>query len=32
MSAKDNKLDQIIKTIEANDIKFLKLELADIQR
>ena len=30
MSAKDKKLDQIIKTIEANDIKFLKLELSDI--
>ena len=30
MSAKDNKLDQIIKTVEANDIKFLKLELSDI--
>ena len=30
MSAKDNKLDQIIKTIEVNDIKFLKLELSDI--
>ena len=26
MSAKDNKLDQIIKTVEANDIKFLKLQ------
>ena len=30
MSAKDTKLDQIIKTIEANDIKFLKLEFSDI--
>ena len=30
MSANDKKLDQIIKTIEANDIKFLKLELVDI--
>mgnify|MGYP003294347773 CR=1 FL=1 len=30
MSAKDNKLDQIIKTIEVNDIKFLKLEFSDI--
>ena len=30
MSKKDNKLDQIIKTIEVNDIKFLKLELSDI--
>ena len=30
MSAKDKKLDQIIKTIEVNDIKFLKLELSDI--
>ena len=29
MSEKDKKLDQIIKTIEANDIKFLKLELAE---
>ena len=30
MSAKDNKIDQIIKTIEANDIKFLKLQFSDI--
>ena len=30
MSAKNNKLDQIIKTIEVNDIKFLKLEFSDI--
>ena len=30
MSAKDNKLDQIIKTVEANDIKFLKLQFSDI--
>ena len=30
MSAKVDKLDQIIKTIEANDIKFLKLQLSDI--
>mgnify|MGYP003307513282 CR=1 FL=1 len=30
MSAKDNKLDQIIKTIDANDIKFLKLQFSDI--
>ena len=30
MSEKDSKLDQIIKTIEENDIKFLKLELRDI--
>ena len=30
MSSKDNKLDQIIKTVEANDIKFLKLQFSDI--
>ena len=30
MSAKDNKLDQIIKTVKANDIKFLKLQFSDI--
>ena len=30
MSVKDEKLDQIIKTVEANDIKFLKLQLSDI--
>ena len=30
MSEKDSKLDQIIKTIEENDVKFLKLELRDI--
>ena len=30
MSDKDKKLDQIIKTIEVNDIKFLKLEFSDI--
>ena len=30
MSAKDNKLDQIIKTVEVNDIKFLKLQFSDI--
>ena len=30
MSAKDDKLDQIIKTVEENDIKFLKLQLSDI--
>ena len=30
MSVKDNKLDQIIKTVEENDIKFLKLQLSDI--
>ena len=30
MSEKDKKLDQIIKTIDANDIKFLKLQFSDI--
>ena len=30
MSVKDEKLDQIIKTVEENDIKFLKLQLSDI--
>ena len=30
MSDKDKTLDQIIKTIEVNDIKFLKLEFLDI--
>ena len=30
MSAKDDKLDEIIKTVEENDIKFLKLQLSDI--
>ena len=28
--SKDKTLDQIIKTIEVNDIKFLKLEFSDI--
>ena len=27
MSAKDDKLDQIIKTIEANDIKFFEVRI-----
>ena len=30
MSEKDKTLDQIIKTIDANDIKFLKLQFSDI--
>ena len=30
VSAKNNKLDQIINTIEVNDIKFLKLQFSDI--
>ena len=30
MSAKDDKLDEIIRTVEENDIKFLKLQLSDI--
>ena len=30
MSVKDEKLDQIIKKVEAYDIKFLKLQLSDI--
>ena len=30
MSERDKKIDQIINTIEKNDVKFLKLELSDI--
>jgi glutamine synthetase len=30
MSEKDNKIDQIIRTIEENDVKFLKLQISDI--
>ncbi|MBE6493887.1 MAG: type I glutamate--ammonia ligase [Methanosphaera stadtmanae] len=30
MSTEDNKIDQIIKTIEENDLKFLRLQFSDI--